>query len=502
LITQTWTSWQRILSPLPHLAHLAPLASSQVVFLPAWEEGTFPQPAYGSSARPPSAAPPPPAPSQSQLAPGTGAAGSILAAAAAAPEAEQEEWRLAYVALTRCRRMASVSYVSRRQVLGRWVPRSPSRFIAALPDAHVASDAPSWADPKMRGNQGFRASTSGLIFPNRQPRATAPGRSPAPPPYQPAWQEAPADLLAFPEAARRAEARVHSARSAEGREYAAAAAAAAEAARGLTLLPDGDDVGMEQDASLYRSEALEPIDRVGASSSSPDKSASSPLAEKGPHAAAASTGWPAADMSSADRPWQSIGAPAALSVLPASSSSSQSVHTAAAPQPPSSAPSPRLTHRSLPEPTPPAAHTRRGRQRRTLRFAWGEADPEDEETEGDEEYRAELIFGWAEPGGKDVARMGSPPPVGRRHTESSDGRWRARAAVRVRHDAWTVQPSRQPSAPIPARATSGREMRRPADAPARFSHRVQPGSSTVESPDLQAAAVLQELVASVANMLC
>jgi hypothetical protein len=184
----------------------------------------------------------------------------------------------------------------------------------------------------------------------------------------------------------------------------------------------------------------------------------------------------------------------------------------------------RLPHRGLHESQ--TAPTRRVRPKRTLSFAWGEAGPEDEEVEEDEEDRAELTFFWAGPNrmgkrrpdaelvfewadDKDVTTEGSPaledspPHVGRPHTEGGDGRGMARAAVPVRRDVWAVRPSRQPTAPMPTAVTLSRETQRPAEVPTRFSPRARPSSSSGdESPDLQAAAVLQDLVASVATMLC
>ena len=119
----------------------------EVVYLPGWEAGAFPRPAGGgggaagadaaaaAAAEDVSAAP---AASASQRGSGSeaGAAASLGRSAAAAPEAEQEEWRLAYVALTRCRRLAAVTYASNRQLAGgAWARRQPSPFVLALPQA-------------------------------------------------------------------------------------------------------------------------------------------------------------------------------------------------------------------------------------------------------------------------------------------------------------------------------------------------------------------------------
>ncbi|MBI1339113.1 AAA family ATPase [bacterium] len=49
----------------------------------------------------------------------------------------EEERRLAYVGITRARRRAYISFVSNRQIYGRWTSVLPSRFVDELPPAHV-----------------------------------------------------------------------------------------------------------------------------------------------------------------------------------------------------------------------------------------------------------------------------------------------------------------------------------------------------------------------------
>jgi DNA helicase II / ATP-dependent DNA helicase PcrA len=75
------------------------------VFLPGWEEGLFPN----------------------QRALDEGGNKSL-----------EEERRLAYVGLTRARRRAIVSYAANRRVYANWQSSIPSRFIAELPEAHIA----------------------------------------------------------------------------------------------------------------------------------------------------------------------------------------------------------------------------------------------------------------------------------------------------------------------------------------------------------------------------
>ena len=46
-----------------------------------------------------------------------------------------EEYRLAYVALTRCRKLAAITYSRRRLQRGRWRRREPSAFLQVCSDA-------------------------------------------------------------------------------------------------------------------------------------------------------------------------------------------------------------------------------------------------------------------------------------------------------------------------------------------------------------------------------
>ena len=109
------------------------------VFLPGWEQGTFP------------------------LAPST-RLGS---------QGHDEEWRLAYVALTRAKHFAGITHVSRRNWQGRWQHLEPSTFLQVLPSSSVASFAPNTARPYYQGAAGFRATNSALFNQRRsrlQPR--------------------------------------------------------------------------------------------------------------------------------------------------------------------------------------------------------------------------------------------------------------------------------------------------------------------------------------------
>ncbi len=84
--------------------HAAKGLEFDVVFLPGWEEGLFPH--------------------QRSL-DESGQAGL------------EEERRLAYVGLTRAKRMAKVSFAQNRRNRGLWQAAAPSRFVDELPEEHV-----------------------------------------------------------------------------------------------------------------------------------------------------------------------------------------------------------------------------------------------------------------------------------------------------------------------------------------------------------------------------
>ncbi len=87
--------------------HAAKGLEFDLVFLPGWEEGLFPnQRALDESGE----------------------------------AALEEERRLAYVALTRAKRRAIVSFSASRQIHGLWQNNLPSRFIDELPPGHVEVD--------------------------------------------------------------------------------------------------------------------------------------------------------------------------------------------------------------------------------------------------------------------------------------------------------------------------------------------------------------------------
>jgi DNA helicase-2/ATP-dependent DNA helicase PcrA len=84
--------------------HSAKGLEFEAVFLPAWEEGVFPNQRTMDE---------------------TGVAGL------------EEERRLAYVGLTRAKKQAFVYFAANRQIYGNWQASLPSRFIDELPKDHV-----------------------------------------------------------------------------------------------------------------------------------------------------------------------------------------------------------------------------------------------------------------------------------------------------------------------------------------------------------------------------
>ncbi|MDB5693677.1 MAG: helicase, partial [Alphaproteobacteria bacterium] len=87
--------------------HAAKGLEYDTIFLAGWEEGVFP----------------------SQRALDEGGNASL-----------EEERRLAYVAITRARRRCFIFHAANRRIYGQWTSSIPSRFVAELPQAHVASE--------------------------------------------------------------------------------------------------------------------------------------------------------------------------------------------------------------------------------------------------------------------------------------------------------------------------------------------------------------------------
>ena len=87
--------------------HAAKGLEFDIVFLPGWEEGVFP----------------------SQRAMDEGGLASL-----------EEERRLAYVAITRARRRATILHAANRRIYGQWTSSIPSRFVGELPAAHIEEE--------------------------------------------------------------------------------------------------------------------------------------------------------------------------------------------------------------------------------------------------------------------------------------------------------------------------------------------------------------------------
>lgn len=87
--------------------HAAKGLEFDTVFLAGWEEGIFP----------------------SQRALDEGGLASL-----------EEERRLAYVAITRARRLAVILHAANRRIYGQWTSSIPSRFVGELPEAHVDAE--------------------------------------------------------------------------------------------------------------------------------------------------------------------------------------------------------------------------------------------------------------------------------------------------------------------------------------------------------------------------
>ncbi len=87
--------------------HAAKGLEFDIVYLPGWEEGVFP----------------------SQRAMDEGGLASL-----------EEERRLAYVALTRARRKATILHAANRRIYGQWTSSIPSRFLAELPKSEIEEE--------------------------------------------------------------------------------------------------------------------------------------------------------------------------------------------------------------------------------------------------------------------------------------------------------------------------------------------------------------------------
>jgi len=129
--------------------HAAKGLEFDIVYLPGWEEGIFP----------------------SQRALDEGGLAAL-----------EEERRLAYVAITRARKKATVMHAANRRIYGQWTSSLPSRFVGELPDAHIEQETTmSGGESLWRAQWSERADPFAHLGPAQSNRASTRG---------PGWQRA------------------------------------------------------------------------------------------------------------------------------------------------------------------------------------------------------------------------------------------------------------------------------------------------------------------------
>jgi len=129
--------------------HAAKGLEFDVVYLAGWEEGVFP----------------------SQRALDEGGLAAL-----------EEERRLAYVAITRARRRATIFHAANRRIYGQWTSSIPSRFLGELPDAHINQETSMTGGESLwRAQWSERADPFAHLGPAQSMRASTRG---------PGWQRA------------------------------------------------------------------------------------------------------------------------------------------------------------------------------------------------------------------------------------------------------------------------------------------------------------------------
>ncbi|MEO7655104.1 MAG: UvrD-helicase domain-containing protein, partial [Sphingomicrobium sp.] len=137
--------------------HAAKGLEFDIVYLPGWEEGVFP----------------------SQRAMDEGGLASL-----------EEERRLAYVALTRARKRATIIHAANRRIYGQWTSSIPSRFVGELPKDHIEQET------TMTGGESlWRAQWSERADPFAHVAAAQSGRAST---RGPGWQRATRQLSPSP----------------------------------------------------------------------------------------------------------------------------------------------------------------------------------------------------------------------------------------------------------------------------------------------------------------
>jgi DNA helicase-2/ATP-dependent DNA helicase PcrA len=129
--------------------HAAKGLEFDTVFLAGWEEGVFP----------------------SQRSLDEGGLASL-----------EEERRLAYVAITRARRRATIIHAANRRIYGQWTSSIPTRFLAELPQAHIDQETTMTGGESLwRAQWSERADPFAHLGPAQSMRASTRG---------PGWQRA------------------------------------------------------------------------------------------------------------------------------------------------------------------------------------------------------------------------------------------------------------------------------------------------------------------------
>jgi DNA helicase-2/ATP-dependent DNA helicase PcrA len=146
--------------------HAAKGLEFDIVYLAGWEEGVFP----------------------SQRSLDEGGLASL-----------EEERRLAYVAITRARRRATIIHAANRRIYGQWTSSIPSRFLAELPGAHIEQETTMTGGESLwRAQWSERADPFAHLGPAQSMRASTRG---------PGWQRASRDGRFNPQPQRVIEAR-------------------------------------------------------------------------------------------------------------------------------------------------------------------------------------------------------------------------------------------------------------------------------------------------------
>jgi DNA helicase-2/ATP-dependent DNA helicase PcrA len=146
--------------------HAAKGLEFDIVYLAGWEEGVFP----------------------SQRSLDEGGLASL-----------EEERRLAYVAITRARRRATIFHAANRRIYGQWTSSIPSRFLTELPDAHIEQETTMTGGESLwRAQWSERADPFAHLGPAQSMRASTRG---------PGWQRASRDGRFNPQPQRVIEAR-------------------------------------------------------------------------------------------------------------------------------------------------------------------------------------------------------------------------------------------------------------------------------------------------------